>query len=554
VDLGKKNEVQTLFRSILQQEMDEGDVRGGGYVPITEYSVFCLLAAELARSARDAGQDLLVLMDGHTAKRIDPIKSAVAVASDAYIYGDRPEQWDAAAAANVRTLTEPLADTDRFLIALSPSFHLAMVAEMHVDETNREAGLQGIWTAVRPRVTQLAEKLLAAHGDALPTAMNNPMTQDGYANVLACAMRMTTLATEQLAMRQRTIAQDRSDLAGVLDILKAISSRRRAHDILYCFVEKIAEIIQTHRCSVVRVWGHETKGHVLASHEDRRIRDLSIDLDKYPEIYRAMETGKTVVVNDVRHDPLTRRLATELRAADIASIMVIPIVLFDQNVGSFLLRALRRDGMFSLRETNFCEIVTEAAANALERAHLFESIQLANERLERLAVTDGLTGLFNHRYFRERLDDEFERAKRYGLPLSCLILDLDNFKQVNDTYGHLAGDSVLRELAARTIQRVRKSDIVARYGGEEFVVIMPQTGSEGARSQAERIRKRISETPFSALPPEHEVTVSIGVSVLEPGMEIDCEALIRIADTALYQSKQDGKNRVTVGTQKGALS
>jgi two-component system cell cycle response regulator len=364
---------------------------------------------------------------------------------------------------------------------------------------------------------------------------------------LACATRLMALLARQLTLRHRDVAMDKDDLFSVLSILKAVSAERRAHDILFVFVEQIARAVRMDRCSVVRVWGGDQRGHVLASHEDESITDLAIDMQKYPELRRSMETRQKVIINDTRRDPLTRPFFQDIAKADIQSIIVIPVVLFDQNVGSFLLRAARKKGTFSLREISFCEIVAEAAANALERAHLFESIQKANERLEVLAITDGLTGLYNHRYFRQRLEEEFERARRYSLPLSCMILDVDNFKHFNDTYGHLLGDSVLRGVAACTLQTTRKSDIVARYGGEEFVVIMPQTGIEGASAEAERVRKEICHWPFEGVSEASAVAVSIGVSIFDRETMPDCEALLRVADGALYQAKREGKNRVCVG-------
>jgi len=203
-----------------------------------------------------------------------------------------------------------------------------------------------------------------------------------------------------------------------------------------------------------------------------------------------MEIRQKVVINDTHRDPLTRPFLGEITQTGISSLIVIPVVLYDQNVGSLLLRAARIQGAFTLREINFCEIVAQAAANALERAQLFENIQQAKERLEHLAITDGLTGLYNHRYFLQQLEAEYERARRYGLPLSCMIMDIDNFKQVNDTFGHLQGDSVLRGLASCALQTVRKSDVVARYGGEEFVVIMPQTGLEAPRHRRNASARR----------------------------------------------------------------
>src|SRR5690606_37222305 len=318
-------------------------------------------------------------------------------------------------------------------------------------------------------------------------------------------------------------------------------------DILFVFVESIARVVPMTRCSIVRVWGGDDVGHVLASHEDKSVNDLPISLNKYPELQRALDDSQKIVISDVLKDPLTQPFSEDLNRANIRSIVVVPIVLFDETVGSLLLRGARSDGPFTSREISFCEIVAEAAANALERAHLFESIQKANEGLELLAVTDGLTGLYNHRYFRDRLADEFERATRYKLPLACLILDVDNFKRIHDTFGHLRGDSVLKEIPARVMRSVRRPDIVARDGGEEIVVIMPQTGAQGAVAQAERIRRKIGELPFGEANNAIRVTVSIGAGVLQHGVMQDCEALIREADSALYDAKAAGKNKVVLG-------
>jgi len=358
------------------------------------------------------------------------------------------------------------------------------------------------------------------------------------------SMRLMTLHANALAARQNDISMDKKDLSSVLNILKAISARRRAHDILFVFVEQIARVVTSDRCSVVRVWGSDRKGHVVASHEDEGVVDRSIDLDKYPELNKAMKEDCKVVINDVETDPLTSHLTGVLKKAKINAILVIPIVLYDDTVGSLLLRAVRSHGSFSLREVSFFEIVTEAATNALERAHLFESIQVANESLERLAITDGLTGLYNHRYFRERLEQEMIRALRYRLPLACMIFDVDDFKKFNDTYGHLLGDSILKEIAERTRHCVRQSDICARYGGEEFVVILPQTKYDGAMVEAERIREVIASKQFRGVPDDVGLTVSVGVGVLDFESMLTYEDLLRAADQAMYRAKRNGKNQV----------
>lgn len=359
-------------------------------------------------------------------------------------------------------------------------------------------------------------------------------------------------ASRRLDRPAMDLVVDKNDLMSVLDILKVISSKRRSHDVLFVFADEIARIIEMNRCSVVRIWGDDSVAHVLASHDDQRVADLRLDLAKYPEIQKAYDTLGKVTIDDVAKDSLTASFAEDLRRAGISSIVVIPIVLLDPSVGSLFLRIARSGRAFTQREVSFCEIVAEAASNALERAHLFESIQRANERLELLAITDGLTGLFNHRHFRERIDEEFARAMRYGLDLSCVIYDIDDFKLINDTFGHLNGDHVLQEIGARTLKFIRKTDVAARYGGEEFAIVMPQTGYEGALAQSERLLDELRLTPYKGMPADQKVTVSIGVGVLDRETMSDCEALIRAADSALYQAKRNGKNQAVMANPKGS--
>ena len=167
-------------------------------------------------------------------------------------------------------------------------------------------------------------------------------------------------------------------------------------------------------------------------------------------------------------------------------------------------------------------------------------------RAQRLAITDGLTGLYNRRYFEERLDEETRRSRRYVRPMSLLMIDIDFFKQYNDTCGHLKGDDVLRKVAHILQGHSRETDITARYGGEEFVMILPETDRTNASRLGDRIRKSVEETPFEgeAQIPAKKVTISLGVSCLAQG-EDGYDALER-ADQALYASKQAGKNCVTV--------
>jgi two-component system cell cycle response regulator len=172
---------------------------------------------------------------------------------------------------------------------------------------------------------------------------------------------------------------------------------------------------------------------------------------------------------------------------------------------------------------------------------LRHSLQLSLE----MAITDQLTGLFNRRYMSRHLNTLIGNANVTGKPVSFLILDIDFFKQVNDTHGHDVGDEVLREFASRISANVRGIDLACRYGGEEFVVVMPDTDLNFAYMVAERLRQAVADAPFRITPtPGHlPVTISIGVTASEGNSDTP-EALLKRADQALYRAKRDGRNRV----------
>jgi diguanylate cyclase (GGDEF)-like protein len=170
-------------------------------------------------------------------------------------------------------------------------------------------------------------------------------------------------------------------------------------------------------------------------------------------------------------------------------------------------------------------------------------LEEANTQLESLATVDGLTGLKNHRAFQERLYEEFLRAMRHQIPLSLLMCDVDHFKQFNDTFGHPAGDEVLRSVSAIMGQQARATDVVARYGGEEFVLILPDTSAAGSAELAERLRYAIEAAPWT----KRAITISIGGASITP-LITNPAKLIAHADKALYRSKHNGRNCFTHAT------
>ena len=174
-----------------------------------------------------------------------------------------------------------------------------------------------------------------------------------------------------------------------------------------------------------------------------------------------------------------------------------------------------------------------------------EERKQAQAALERLATIDTLTGLANRRYFLELAERAFYQAQRYNRPLSVVMIDVDNFKHINDTFGHAAGDQVLASLASRMQQVLRRSDILGRYGGDEFAVVLPETGQEGARRMTERLRAAVAHTNQMLSTVDVPVSLSVGVSSSFGLTNVTLDQLLQRADKALYTSKQSGRDRVT---------
>jgi diguanylate cyclase (GGDEF)-like protein len=176
---------------------------------------------------------------------------------------------------------------------------------------------------------------------------------------------------------------------------------------------------------------------------------------------------------------------------------------------------------------------------------LMRKLRDAQSRLEEMALTDALTGLFNRRYLFERLDAEFARAKRYRAPLSCIMVDVDHFKRINDTFGHQTGDEVLKGVADILKSFTRVSDVAARFGGEEFLLLLPGTDLEGARLTAEKLRCQLAEQEFfSDKGGKVCVTASFGCSAMALDADDGVEAFVRRADESLYTAKASGRNQV----------
>lgn len=278
-----------------------------------------------------------------------------------------------------------------------------------------------------------------------------------------------------------------------------------------------------------------TRRHLL-----HKLRESEIDLD-----FVSTEAGDQPASASVqrRHERVRLERGESLY---VDMLFVLTQHRYPKRVARWLWNRIMRHKEGMARDLGRSVEVTVASLDFLnQNAHLVEgSLVLCSEeeltQVAEVALRDGLTGLFDQSTFRIRLGRELERARRYELPLSVLLLDLDHFKRLNDEHGHLVGDQVLARLGRLLREQVRAVDLVARYGGEEFGVVLPETGQAEAGELAERLRTTI-EAEFAS---DLGVTVSVGVTS-NPPREANAEAVIAAADQALYASKEAGRNRVS---------
>ena len=246
---------------------------------------------------------------------------------------------------------------------------------------------------------------------------------------------------------------------------------------------------------------------------------------------RALALGKTLIEDDVRSSSEYVGFYQETR-----SRMCIPLVSFGQTLGVLMLES-EHSGSFHEGDVESLEAVADICATAIQNAHYVE-------RVKQLAYLDGLTGIFNRRFFELRVLEEIDRARRFNGGMAVVMVDIDQFKRLNDEFGHLLGDEVLRQVSSMFHQQLRKIDVVCRYGGEEFAILLSQTNPQHALAVAEKLRRLVETWQFPGVP--QCVTISAGVATY-PDHGTTRDELVKSADAGLYAAKQGGRNRVLLG-------
>jgi diguanylate cyclase (GGDEF)-like protein len=304
-------------------------------------------------------------------------------------------------------------------------------------------------------------------------------------------------------------------------------------------VEELVEAVARETTKAVP----EAEAVALVHRRPGRDSELVVDgFDTIAEKFfrHALEPGTGATGWVMKHGQSLR--IDDLADADVAtdaqgmrSWLGVPLFMYGECEGMITVQA-SRVAAFAPEHQRLLESLALQIAAALQNAHLYE-----------LAMVDGLTGLFVRRYFDARIDEEIERSRRYGTAFSVVMMDVDDFKKLNDTYGHLVGDRVLRAIANVVKEQMRGVDTAARYGGEEIAMILPRTEMVGAYNLAERIREAIAElriTTDEDPPRALAVTASLGIAAFPESKAATGEDLVRRADKALYRAKKTGKNRV----------
>ncbi len=262
------------------------------------------------------------------------------------------------------------------------------------------------------------------------------------------------------------------------------------------------------------------------------LKTLPFNISPAPNLYYMVDTAQPLAI------PVVPVNCDWIESpVPIRSWVGAPIVVKGRAIACFSLSSLEPD-FYRKRHAELLSVFAGQAALALQNARLFAEIQ-------QLAMVDDLTGIYNRRHFFELGEHEFHRAQRYNRPLAVIMLDLDHFKTVNDTYGHAVGDQVLRMLAERCRSNIREVDILGRYGGEEFTIILPEAGPNEAQMISERLRKHIARMPITTTAGPISITISLGTANLSADIP-NLSKLIDCADFAMYEAKRRGRNIVCI--------
>lgn len=327
-------------------------------------------------------------------------------------------------------------------------------------------------------------------------------------------------------------------LKSVINVSSLIISSLSKKEVLYSILEQTKKIMNCYDSSILLIDQEKDELYFEALSDPKSIEILKdVRLKKGEGVAgNVWKSEKPIIIKDVRKDRRFSKKVDKKLNNITETLIAIPLIVNQRVIG--VMEAINKKGgkSFKRSDLEIFQILANYAAIAIENAILYE-----------MAITDGLTRLFVKSYFITRLTEELMRSERQNYDLSLIMFDLDHFKILNDTYGHQFGDVVLKSVSKVILNSTRKSDIPSRYGGEEFIVLLPDTNREGAYLFAERVRNRVKRLVFTLDDGKLvNVTVSAGIASFKDDMPKDYISFINMADKALYNSKKNGRDRVSL--------
>jgi two-component system cell cycle response regulator len=384
------------------------------------------------------------------------------------------------------------------------------------------------------RTSAATEALLAGAKDALVAPVNLPELR----------ARLDVHMRSRAEVREAQEALRARDL--LFDIFQEVSSALRAEEIFQTLVRRVGQAFGLSHCSFVLTAPGDDKGRVVAVYENPAIRDLRVDLSRYPEIQEAIRTERPVVIHNVHDHPLfeaiRRHWSQEQIEVNVQSAVALPVFVQGRAAGVFFLRTEKGDPQLRSADVAFANTIAQAAARVLENEERRSAIY---RRQVSAGTTDEMTGCASLDALDRRLRDEFERARRYSLHFSLVLIDIDQLRDINERLGHAAGDRVLGEIGAMLQRELRAPDFVARYGGDEFACVLPETDGPGGRHFIERLRQVFDRHTFADLGPAKSPGISAGVVAYPHSEALRPEDLFTLAEGALEKAKS-GPDRIAV--------
>jgi diguanylate cyclase (GGDEF)-like protein len=333
--------------------------------------------------------------------------------------------------------------------------------------------------------------------------------------------------------------RENQDLKEILEIAFQITAQLEIENVIKNVVWSLVSKFQIETVTVALPGDIDENAVQVVSYKGLKKEDTGISLPSIAGLLAFLDKDEySQIAFPYFHDNFGDKVMVE-RFASLGVDMIVPLRTDKGSIGILLLPKSGSGVSYGLQEIQYITRITRFASIALENASLF-----------RQATTDRMTGLFSHHFFEKTLEEELERARRYKTTFSLVMFDIDHFKKFNDAYGHLQGDHIIRDISRLLCKSIRQVDFPARYGGEEFAVILPAVDVKGALVVAERLRKRVEGYEFPSINDGGgalHVTISVGVTEFDAESAYAPTEIIREADRALYQSKEHGRNRVTLG-------